>query len=89
MWQLVMKIKQVGIRNSIRIYVIHVLSTKTGIQTCVNWLIRCIMQDVRLKYLNLSTDYEPNIQSLIEACERHMAKETKGIKCKVHRKGKH
>ena len=47
------------------------------------------MQDVGLKYLHLSTDYETNIQSLIEACERHMAKEIKGIKCKMHRKSKH
>ena len=47
------------------------------------------MQDVGLKYLHLSTDYETNIQSLIEACERHMAKEKKGIMCKVHRKSKH
>ena len=79
--QLVMKTNQVGIRNSIRIYVSHVLSTKTGTQICVNWVIRYIMQDVGLKYLHLSTDYETNIQSLIEACERHMAKETKEIKC--------
>ena len=70
--------------NSIRIYVSHVLSTKTGTQTCVNWLIRYIMQDVGLRDLHLSTDYEANIQSLIEACERYMAKETKGIKCRVH-----
>ena len=69
-----METKQVGIRNSIRIYVSHVLSTKTG----VNWLIRYIMQDVGLKYLHLSTGYETNIQSLIEACERHVAKEKKG-----------
>ena len=51
--QLVMKTKQVGIGNSIRIYVSHVLSTKTGPQTCVNWRIRYIMQDVGLKYLHL------------------------------------
>ena len=39
-----------------------------------------IMQDVVL-----STDYETNIQSLIEACERHMAKEKKEscAKCTV------
>ena len=48
-----------------------------------------IMQDVGLKYLHLSTDYETYIQSLIEACERHMAKEQKGIMCNVHRKSKH
>ena len=87
--QLVIKTKQVGIGNSIRICVSHVFSTKTGLQTCVNWLIRYIMQDVGLKNLHLSTDYETSIQSLIEACERHMAKETEGIKCKVHRKNKH
>ena len=51
--QLVMKTKQMGIGNSIRMYVSHVLSTKTGPQTCVNWLIRYIMQDVGLKYLHL------------------------------------
>ena len=50
--------KQLGIGNSIRIYVSHVLSTKTGTQTCVNWLIRYIMQDVGLKYLHMSTDYK-------------------------------
>ena len=77
-----MKTKQVGIGNSKRIYVSHVLSTKTG----VNWLIRYIMQDVGLKYLHLSSDYETNIQSLIEACERDMTKEKKGIKCKVRGK---
>ena len=87
--QLVMKTKQVGIGNSIRIYVSHILSTKIGTQTCVNWVIRYLMQDVGLKYPHLSTDYETTIQSLIEACERHMAKETKGIKCKVHCKSKH
>ena len=43
---------------------------------------------VGLKYLHLS-EYETRIQSLIEACERQMAKETWGIKCKVHRKSKH
>ena len=47
------------------------------------------MQSVGLKYIHLSTDYVSNIQSLIEACEQYMAKETKGIKCKVHRKIKH
>ena len=57
-----------GIVNSIRIHVLsHVLSKKAGTQTCVDWLIRYIMQDVGLKYLHLSTDYETNIQSLIEA----------------------
>ena len=75
-----------GIGNSIRIYVSHVLSIKEGTQTCANWLIRYIMQDVGLKYPHLSTDYETSIQSLIEAIKRQMAKETKGIKCKVHRK---
>ena len=69
-----MKTKQVGIGNSIRIYVSHVLSTKTGTQTCVDWLIRYFMQDVGLKYIYVSTDYETNIQSLIETCERDMAK---------------
>ena len=59
--QIVMNTKQVGIGNSIRIYVSHVLSTKTGPQTCVNWLIRYIMQDVGLKYLHLLTDYVTNI----------------------------
>ena len=87
--QLVMETKQVGIGNSIRIYASHGLSIKKGTQTCANWLIRYIMHDVGLKYLHLSTDYETSIQSLIEACERKMAKETKGIKCKVHRKSKH
>ena len=77
------------IGNGIRIYVSHVLSIKEGAQTCANWLIRNIMQDVGLKYLHLSTDYVTSIQSLIEACERRMAKETNGIKCKVHRKSKH
>ena len=48
-----------------------------------------IMQDMGLKYLHLSTYYEINIQSLIEACERHMAKENKGIMCKVHSKSRH
>ena len=70
-------------------YLSHVVSTKTGTQTCVNWLIRYSMQDVGLKYLHLSTDNGTHVQSLIESCERHMAKETKGIKCKVHRKSKH
>ena len=87
--QLVMETRQVGIGNSIRIYVSHVLSIKEGTRTCANWLIRNIMQDVGLKYLHLSTDYETSIQSLIKVCERQMAKETKGIKCKVHRKSKH
>ena len=34
------------------------------------------MQDMGLKYLHLSIDYETNIESLIEAWERQMAKET-------------
>ena len=55
----------------------------------VNWLIRYSIQDVGLKYLHLSTVYGTHVQSLIESCERHMAKETKGIKSKVHRKSKH
>ena len=42
---LVMKTEQVGIGNSIRIYVSHVT------QTSVNWLIRYIMQGVGLKYI--------------------------------------
>ena len=44
----------------------------------INWLIRYIVQDVGLKYLHLSTDYETNIQSWFEACEQHMAKKHKG-----------
>ena len=84
-----MKTKQLGIGNSIRVYVSNVLSTKRGTQTCVNWLIIYIMQEVGLKYIHVSTDYETNIQSLTEACELHMANETKGIKYKVHRKSKH
>ena len=77
-----------GIENSIRIHVSHVLSIKAGTQTCVNWLIRYIMQNVGLTYLHLSTDYETNIQTLIEVCERHKTKETKGIKCKIQHKSK-
>ena len=46
--QPVMKTNQVGTGNSIRMYVSHVLSTKTGTQTCVNLVIRYIMQDVGL-----------------------------------------
>ena len=70
---LVMKTKQVDMGISIIIYVNHVLSTKTGPQT-FNLLIRYILQDVGLKYLHLSPDYETNVQSLIEVCEPHMAK---------------
>ena len=65
-----METKQVGIGNSIRIYVSHVLLLKEEPKTCANWLIRYIKQDVGLKYLDLSTDYETSNQSLIEACER-------------------
>ena len=67
-----MQAKQVGIGISIRIYVSNKQEHKR-----VNWQIRYmyIMKDVGLKYLHLSTDYETNLQSKIEACERHMAKE--------------
>ena len=69
-----MKAKQVSIRISIRIYVGHKLEHK---HLLIGKSEMYIMQDVGLKYLHLSTDYETNIQSLIEACERHMAKENK------------
>ena len=57
-----------------------IFSTKTRDHKRFGWLIRYIMQD--LKYLHLSIDYETNIQILIDVCERHMAKEIKGIKRK-------
>ena len=82
--QLGTETKQAGIGNSIRINVSHVLSIKEGTQTCANWLIRYIMQNVGLKYIHLSTDYDTNIQTLIEACERHMAKETKESSAKFN-----
>ena len=34
-----------------------------------DWLITYTMQDVDLKYLHKSTDYETNIQILINVCE--------------------
>ena len=48
-----MKTKQVGIGNSIRdLCKPHFnLINKREAQTCVNWLIRYIIQDVGLKYL--------------------------------------
>ena len=48
-----MKTKQVGIGNSIRnLCKPHFnLINKKATQTCVNWLIRYIIQDVGLKYL--------------------------------------
>ena len=59
-----------------------IFSTKTRDHKRFDWLIRYIMQDVGLKYLHLSIDYETNIQILIDVCERHMTQETKGIKRK-------
>ena len=78
------KTNQVGIRNSIRnLCEPHFnLINKKETQTCVNWLIRYIIQDVGLKYLYLPTAYETKVQSLFEACERDMAKESKGMKYK-------
>ena len=60
-----------------------IFSTKTRGHKRFDWLIiRYFLQDAGLKYLHLSIDYETNIQILIDVCERHMAKETKGIKRK-------
>ena len=59
-----------------------IFSTKKRDHKRFDWLIRCTMQDVGLKYLHLSIDYETNIQILIDVSERHMAKETDGIKRK-------
>ena len=78
--QLVIKKKQVGMRNRIIIYVSQ--SFKKKDHKRFDWLIRYIMQGVGLKYIHLSIDYETNIQILIAICWRHIAKETKGIKRK-------
>ena len=66
-------------RNRIIIYVSQSFQQK---HETTNVLIGYIMQDVGLKYLHLSFDFETNIQILIDVCEGHMAKEKKGIKRK-------
>ena len=57
-----------------QIYGSHVLATKTGTHTSVNWLIRYIMQDGGFKYLHLSIDLKQ-----IFKLDASNAKETKGI----------
>ena len=69
-------------RNRIIIYVSQSFQQKTRDHKRFYLLIRYIMQDVGLKYLHLSIDYEANIQILTDECEQHMANETKGIKQK-------
>ena len=47
-----------------------IVSTKTRGHKRFDWLIiTYFLQDVGLKYLHLSIDYETNIQILIDVCE--------------------